>query len=397
MRVVTVAGDPEREARLAAQLEQRRDVELVLRCMDRVEVLGAIRGGSLDAVVVVGDPIWFDPQCGRDASDAGTKIVALAPDPLAAERLRMLGAVVVLIDASVDDIVEAARGAAAPAPVPLDEPLPRGSVCAVWGPKGAPGRTTIAVELAATLAALEPDTLLVDADTYGGDISQLLGVVDDVGSIIWAGRLAARGELTERLFAGELCRIGPRGPVLLAGIPRSDLWPEISDLGWRELVAAVRRVFRFVVCDVGFSLEAEPSSFEQGRDGRNRLALSTLSGADHVVAVVRADPVGIKNFLWAYERLREVVDEDRVLIVANRVQSGERKEVADLLKRYLRTRRIVLVPDEPPRFAEAVASGTAVCSSRPGSAIASAIQELADAVGAPVPHKGFLSRLGGRA
>ena len=57
MRVVTVAGDPEREARLVGQLELSRDAELVLRCMDRVEVLGAIRGGTLDAVVIVGDPV----------------------------------------------------------------------------------------------------------------------------------------------------------------------------------------------------------------------------------------------------------------------------------------------------------------------------------------------------
>src|SRR5690606_1574529 len=40
------------------------------------------------------------------------------------------------------------RGAAAPAPVTVPSPAPSGRVVAVWGPTGAPGRTTIALNLA---------------------------------------------------------------------------------------------------------------------------------------------------------------------------------------------------------------------------------------------------------
>jgi Mrp family chromosome partitioning ATPase len=44
-------------------------------------------------------------------------------------------------------------------------------VAAVWGPKGGPGRTTIAVNLAFEAAATGGEVLLVDADTYGGAVA----------------------------------------------------------------------------------------------------------------------------------------------------------------------------------------------------------------------------------
>ena len=49
---------------------------------------------------------------------------------------------------------------------------------AVWGPTGAPGRTTVAVGLATELASRGRGTLLLDADPYGGAVAQHLGVLD---------------------------------------------------------------------------------------------------------------------------------------------------------------------------------------------------------------------------
>ena len=51
--------------------------------------------------------------------------------------------------------------------VAAEEPGRHGTVVAVWGPTGAPGRTTVAITLADELARLGHETLLVDADVYG--------------------------------------------------------------------------------------------------------------------------------------------------------------------------------------------------------------------------------------
>src|ERR1019366_10177289 len=46
-----------------------------------------------------------------------------------------------------------------------------GRLVAVWGPTGAPGRTTVAVVLATEAARLGCPSLLADADCYGGVIA----------------------------------------------------------------------------------------------------------------------------------------------------------------------------------------------------------------------------------
>jgi Mrp family chromosome partitioning ATPase len=56
------------------------------------------------------------------------------------------------------------------APVPPDGGTRR-VLAAVWGPKGGPGRTTVAVNLAFEAAATGGEVLLVDADTYGGAVA----------------------------------------------------------------------------------------------------------------------------------------------------------------------------------------------------------------------------------
>ena len=47
LRVVTLAGDSEREADVAALFAGEPNVELFMRCVDRVELLATMRGRSL--------------------------------------------------------------------------------------------------------------------------------------------------------------------------------------------------------------------------------------------------------------------------------------------------------------------------------------------------------------
>ena len=66
---------------------------------------------------------------------------------------------------------------------------------AVWGPAGAPGRTVIAVNLAAESALLGRRVLLVDADTYAASVAASLGMLDEAAGLAQACRLADQGRL----------------------------------------------------------------------------------------------------------------------------------------------------------------------------------------------------------
>ncbi|HEY7875359.1 MAG TPA: hypothetical protein VIG64_09580, partial [Actinomycetota bacterium] len=228
-RVVTVAGNPALEAELAERVGAHPSFELLLRCVDRAELLGAIRGGRLDGVVTAGLPPWLDPQVLHEAGSSATRIVVVDDGLVDPDRVRRFGLRVV---PEPDPAAILAALDTSPAPPPsTHEARSDGRLLAIWGPKGARGRTSIAFELAAQLASTEPATLLVDADPYGGDLLQLAGVVDEVPTLVWAARMAAKHELDAATLTAQLRRVGKDGPVLLPGLPRADLWPEISEFG----------------------------------------------------------------------------------------------------------------------------------------------------------------------
>lgn len=399
LRVVTVAGDPDEETRFATALAGRSDAEVAFRCVDRVELLAALRGAAPDLVVVVGCPLWLDRQSCDEAVFVRVPVVGLARSASDSELLARLGILVLPADVSIDRLLEirSSEGALPQAPDALTRSLgPRGRVISVWGPKGAPGRSSLSIELAAELAATEPRTTVVDADTYGGDLAQLLGITEELPTIVWACQTAARGDSSrERVMAG-LRRAGSNGPVLVPGITRSDLWRDVGEFAWRELVTVLRETSAHVVVDTGFCLEDDPGAYTVG-EGRNAIAREAVRCADHLVAVCRCDPVGLKAFLWSYGALTELVDEDRILVVANRIRPGDEGAVTDLLRRHIGKRPAAFVPDDPGAFRAASVRGAAVREVAPSSPVARSVREVAASLGGKPRPAGVFARLAGRA
>lgn len=391
IRFITAAGNIDREASVAKELGKASEYELILRCVERTEFLAAVRGARIDIALVVGAPRWMDRATLAEAAENEVRTVGIANDPLEAESLRRMGIELASPDSSIAEVIRSEPAATAPI-IREPEPSHRGRLIAVWGPKGSPGRSTVAAELAAEVARSEPGTILVDADTYGGDLAQMFAVVEELPTIVWAAQAAADGRLDEEMLRELLRRTSPDGPVVLPGINRAELWTDISKFGWSQLLKFCARTFSFSVVDVGFGLEFD----ERVQHDRDRVARHTIAAADHVVAVCRADPVGLKNFLWSVERLKEIRDLDDVFVVVNRVVPGEADEVRFLLKRHLGKRPVTWLSFRPNEARQALDRGTTISSVRPSGDFCEGIRELAGAVGAAVPARGLLTRLAGR-
>ena len=393
VRVVTVVGNADEETRIAKELAGLPGTELVLRCLERTELLASIRGARIDLVVLVGCPAWLDPYALATMVEHQANVVGVAADPLEAEGLRHLGIEVASPGASAQELLaEAMRTEPAPPPSEPKRSSPRGRLFAMWGPKGAPGRSTVAVEVAAEIAAQEPATALIDGDTYGGDLAQMLAVVEELPTIVWAAQSASDGTLGQGPIASMLRRTSANGPVLLPGINRSELWSDITLFGWERLLDVFTTTFRYTIVDVGFGLEHD----DRLQHARDRLARQTIQEADTVVAVCRADPIGLKTFLWSAERLKEIRPLDEVLVVANRVAPGDADEVRYILKKHLGKRPLICLPNREQDVRAALDRGVPVRDIKPGGEISGRIRDLAGALGASVPARGVLTRLGGR-
>lgn len=397
LRLVTLAGSTEGEPEIAAQLAAHPEVDLLMRCMDRMELLAAMRGGGIDGIVSVGAPGWFDAASAEEAARAGLRVVGVVDNATEADRLAHLGASLIPAGASAAEIVTRCRaGEVAPPSIrPSSQPSrPEGRLVAVWGPKGAPGRTSIAIEAAYEIAAAEDACLLIDGDPYGGDILQMLGILEEVPTVVWGAALAAKDELDAARLELDLRRVGANGPVVLPGLPRGALWPDVSEFGWRQLLTVARSAFSSTVCDCGFSLEG-PGILNAAGAGRDRMTQLALTEADRVVAVCRSDPLGLKNFLWAFEELVRLVEPDKVRIVANRVPRGTEREIGGLIRKHLGKRPVAYIPEAPASFSAAIASGKALREMGAGGAVPTAIRALCASLGAPVERRGLLTRLAG--
>jgi MinD-like ATPase involved in chromosome partitioning or flagellar assembly len=278
---------------------------------------------------------------------------------------------------------------------PEQEALPGGGrVLTVWGPTGAPGRTTLATALAAEMARRHARTILVDADPYGGAVAQQLGVLDEVSGLLSAARVTAGGLLAER-FGSVQRHLGGHLSVV-TGLPRADRWPEVR-AGVVEHVLELGRERALVVVDTGFSLESDPVPEVGARPGRNQMTLGALEVADEVVVVGNADPVGLSRLARGLVELRDVLAGAPVRVVVNRMRPGvgwTEKDVAGMVEGFSRLTGLHFLPEDRTTVDRALVAGRSVVEVG-DSALARAISGIVDDLvpeTAPAPPTGRLRR-----
>ena len=252
---------------------------------------------------------------------------------------------------------------------------------AVWGPAGAPGRTTVASALAAESARRQRRTVLVDADPYGGAVAQQLGILDEVSGLLAAARLASSGQLEQR-FASVQRGLDAYLSVV-TGLPRGDRWVEVRAGAIEELLE-VGRGHGDVVVDTGFSLEDDAAADFGTRPARNQMTLGALEVADEVVVVGGADPVGLSRLARGLVELRDLTGGRPVHVVVNRMRATlgwSERDIAGMVGGFARVSGLHFLPEDQASVDRALVSGRTLVEVG-DSAFGRAVARLADALSA---------------
>ena len=263
-------------------------------------------------------------------------------------------------------------------------PHTRGTVIAVWGPAGSPGRTTLAIAIAAEIAAAGFAVALCDVDTHSASVAPALGLMDEAPGFAAACRLAG----ADSLDRAELERIGQRHDAgdssfwVLTGIGQPSRWPELSAERVLATLDECRRWVDYVVLDTASSLESdEEISSDMFAPRRNAATVSALREADHIVAVASADPVGLARFLRAHGDLADVAVTLEITVVANKVRAsaiglGPSAQVTQTLSRFGGIDDPVLVPWDQQAMDAAVLSARTLAEVAPKSPARLAVRRL---------------------
>jgi MinD-like ATPase involved in chromosome partitioning or flagellar assembly len=274
-------------------------------------------------------------------------------------------------------------GASGPAPTETVTGGPDGAgrVVAVWGPTGAPGRTTVAVGVAAELASRGHDVLLVDADGYGGAVAQHLGMLEEVSGLLSAVRLANAGQLDAVRLASVARSVGS-GLRVLTGLPRADRWVEVREVAFEALLDAAQALCPYVVLDLGFNLEQSEQAFGSGAPQRNQMTVGGLDRADEVLVVGSADPVGLARLARGLVELPEVAPVVAARVVVNRVRPslgwGE-QEVRAMVEGFVTPAGVHFLPDDPAAADRALMTGRPLVELG-DSALRDALADLTDSL-----------------
>ncbi len=421
--VLAAPGLPGETDLVAALARPGAQVTVVRRCVDAIDLVGAAASGCAHAAVV--SPSL--PRLARDTiarlADARVGVLGVvAPGDDAGERtLRDLQVdhVVVLspgdLQRSIGRIASAVRetelASSSPPQVrssvdtdPLvgDDPPYRdgdvpmelapgdhphsgpGSLVAVWGPHGAPGRTTVAIGLSDEIARSGGASLLIDADTQGGAVAQSLGILDEVSGIAVACRHADAGSLDVLALAQAARSLEHRWRVL-TGIPRAERWRELRGPALARLWEVAGALPGVTVADIGGGLDVPGERWAGGVD-RFAAAHTALEAADTVIIVGSADAIGIERLIDGLDMVRQRTDAT-TRVVVNKVRRGPlgrdpQGQVRDALARHAGVKDVVFIPDDRDSLDTALREGRTLAECAPRSTARQALRTLAEEISA---------------
>lgn len=415
--VVAIPGPA--EARLLRAWEPlRREVVVVRRCADVADVLAAAGAGLARAVVLGADL----PGCDTDTVDSlrrwGTGLLVLLPPGADGEqqerRWRALGATrfaaaeapatelarEVALSTGEAGTANGAADVAEPVEGVGDQETPlggRGRTIAVWGPHGSCGRTTVAVNVAAELAATGQSVLLVDADTRGASVGQFLGLLDEAPALLAAIRSAADGRLDGAALTRHAAVVAS-GLSVLTGASDPLRWSEVRPAALRRVLEVAGYAHDWTVLDLPGG--GDDPSEAGGRDG---ILSTVLETADVVLVVGTADPVGLQRLVQTWTRVGDWAPQAVVLPVVSRVRptsvgAPAPRRTTALLRRLAGVEDVVLLPHDDAADG-ALLSGRSLSEHAPRSPVRRALRDLsarvealADAPEDLVPgdlHQGF--------
>ncbi len=411
--VIVLAAGAAWESTALQVLTDRQGIVILKRCVDIDDLLASASAGQADVAVLGVDAHGLDHGAVDHLRKHTVRPVAIVPGGVGMDaaclRATRIGIRSLVSDAELDALPDAVLAGEEPPDTVVRDPSPTaevvaapdvaGRVIAVWGPAGAPGRTTLAAGIAAELARRELRTTLVDADPYGGAVAQQLGIMDEVSGLLAATRMSAGGMLAERF--GSVQRAIGQHLTVVTGLPRADRWIEVR-AGVVEHLLEVGREHGHVVVDTGFSLEQDPGTDSGSRPARNQMTQGALEVADDLVVVGAADPVGLSRLARGLVELRDVTAGAPVRVVVNRMRptlGWSEKDIAGMVEGFTRVSGLHFLPEDRPAVDRALVAGRTVTEAGETAlarAIAGVVDGLFPEAAEPAPVGRLRRRTAGR-
>lgn len=373
-RVLLAIGNPERERQLLTALREG-GCAIAGRCLDGPSLVQQALAGTADVVLAAAGLHRLTPESLAALREAGVPVVLLA-GPAEADTYDGLAYV---LPANTDDAALVAALSEAMKRGTVIDPAARsgrgarhtqrhrsdGEVLTLVSGKGAPGTTTIAIGLAATLGASGRNVLLIDGDLRGGSICACLDLDPRRGL---AGLSIGTGDRSQAVL--DELQEGP-GFSVLAGVERPEAQERLLPERISSAIATLQERFDVILIDAGETISGVTSS----------TGAAFVRPAERVLLVTTADLLGLWNARSCLRFIAEslgVPPEAASTVISRR--SGTEQYGAHEVERALGLRVLVAIPEDLRAARRAQVEQTPI-GGRAAHALAELASQLAGADG----------------
>lgn len=394
-RLLLCVPDLEHSHALRSSLVER-GFNVVRDCVDAVDLAAAALVEPGLCVVISQRTQRLTADVLHRLTDHVSRIVLIGEEPFIMAKTPTLTHINLSADA--DGLVmkvEAAltRTHIADEPVVVEAPehtSQQGTIVAVWGTSGAPGRSTLAIALADQAARSGVLTCLVDADIEGAAIGTHVGLAREGDSLLLACRLAERSGLSQDSASSVLTEIAP-GLRVLSGLSDPHRWPEVTAQSMTAVIRWAARTHHLVVVDASAGLTDTSDPTQRSANPR-AVTRAVLDHADVIVLVTQARPVSLQRLVFAlgdladHQRDARALDPHReaapVHVIVNQCsRATDLAEVRAVLERCGRDVKLSAFPVDSA-LARAQWRGMLPSEARVDRATQRAIRKLAESIAA---------------
>jgi len=220
----------------------------------------------------------------------------------------------------------------------------QGYMMAVFSPKGGSGCTTLAINMAISLATSQHRTILVDGSLQFGDVAVMLNM-KPVTSVV---DLSARDNDIDADLISSVVQVHRSGLHVLMSPPRPEMADVVTEASLKVLWASLRQIYDYIIVDTTSSL--------------NDIALSILDEADRILLVTQQNLPSLKNVSRFFDLAQSLeYQQKKVWLVVNRVspkQGISVKDISETLKRPV----LMTIPEDDVAVSAAIDQGVPLVS-----------------------------------
>lgn len=247
------------------------------------------------------------------------------------------------------------------------EAPPSGRVISVLAPSGGSGSSTVAVNLATSLAREHEVAALIDLRLAAGDLASLLNLQPEYS----LADLCQNVDRLDHSMFPQFFSPHSSGVRLLAAPGRFSDIESVTAEGVRQAVSMARQEYPYVVVDLDNAYSPEQ--------------VEVLWQSDVVLLVIRLDYTSLRNAKRVLQHLDEAgIELNDVRLVVNRY--GQRSQLRGRqVEEALGMKVFDYLPDEPSSINAAINAGIPVVLQRPRAKVSRQLARLAASVNGYLP------------